>query len=160
MVLEWDLSPLKTQAPHINSIAGATSASTLALVKNEGVGGGDLTLSPRGNLIWCSVVFDNQNLFFFASPLTMLTTQRAAATLNRLTHVRCWSSNVQQPVNTPHVLQAIRGTHDLFPEEMRKYRHIINKLESVVKLYGFEEISLSLSLSHRIAIISTQKALD
>lgn len=36
-------------------------------------------------------------------------------------------------------LQTVRGTHDLFGEEMRLYRHIVDTALRVAELYGFQE---------------------
>jgi len=38
-------------------------------------------------------------------------------------------------------LQPVRGTHDLLPEAMRAYRHVVETTRRVVELYGYEEIA-------------------
>lgn len=37
-------------------------------------------------------------------------------------------------------LQPVRGTHDLLPEDFRRFRHIVESARGVAGLYGFEEI--------------------
>ena len=37
-------------------------------------------------------------------------------------------------------LQPVRGTHDLLPEESRKFRFITEKARSIAERYGYGEI--------------------
>ena len=39
-------------------------------------------------------------------------------------------------------IQSVRGTVDLFSQEMRKHNKVINEAKSVSSLYGYEEASL------------------
>jgi histidyl-tRNA synthetase len=38
-------------------------------------------------------------------------------------------------------LQPVRGTHDLLPEAMRGYRHVVDTARRITELYGYEEIA-------------------
>jgi len=38
-------------------------------------------------------------------------------------------------------LQPVRGTHDILPEEMRRYRHVAEVARRITSLYGFHEMS-------------------
>jgi len=38
-------------------------------------------------------------------------------------------------------LQPVRGTHDLLPDAMRAYRHVVDTTRRMVELYGYEEIA-------------------
>ena len=39
-------------------------------------------------------------------------------------------------------IQSVRGTVDLFSQDMRKHNKVINEAKSVSSLYGYEEVSL------------------
>ena len=38
-------------------------------------------------------------------------------------------------------LQPVRGTHDLLPEAMRGYRHVVDTARRIVERYGFDEVA-------------------
>ncbi len=38
-------------------------------------------------------------------------------------------------------LQPVRGTHDLLPEAMRGYRHVVDTARGIVERYGFDEVA-------------------
>ena len=38
-------------------------------------------------------------------------------------------------------MQPVRGTHDLLPDEFRRFAHVIDTARDVARLYGYREMA-------------------
>ena len=59
-----------------------------------------------------------------------------------------------------HKIQAVRGMNDLLPEDAKKFNYIVDKIKSLLDLYGFEPIYLPLIEKTELFVRSIGTATD